>query len=273
MPRERIGEVELYWDLEGEGDEVVAFLNGVAMSVGSWQPQRDFFAGRYRCLFHDTRGQLLSAKPPGDYSLRMHADDLARLLDHLGIDRVHFVGTSYGSEIGMIFALAHPDRVRSLAVIAGVSEVGALTRAATDSWAEAARHDPTAFFRCMLPWVYSSAYLESHRELLAEREEAIRHLPPEFFEAFGRLVRAFTELDVTDELHRIACPTLVVSAELDLVKPPRYGELIHERIPDSELVVVPGAGHAVVVEQPDAVNRIVADFLDRVRSRPANRPG
>ena len=115
MPLARIGDIELYWELDGEGEEVVAFVNGVAMTVESWRPQREFFARRYRCLFHDTRGQLRSAKPAQDYSLRMHADDLKGLLDHLDLDRVHLVGTSYGSEIAMIFALAYPEAVRSLA--------------------------------------------------------------------------------------------------------------------------------------------------------------
>jgi len=264
MPLERVGDVELYWEQDGEGEEVVAFLNGVAMSVASWQAQRDFFASRYRCLFHDTRGQLRSAKPETDYSLRMHADDLKALLDRLGFARVHLVGTSYGSEIGMVFALAYPEAARSLTVIAGVSEVDALTRAAVESWAVAARQDPTAFYRAMVPWTYSGAFIEGHRDLLDQREEAVRRLPREFFEAFGRLVAAFVALDITDELQRIACPTLVVSAELDLLKPPRFGRLIHERVAGSEFVVVPDAGHAVVLEQPDAVNRIVGDFLRRV---------
>jgi 3-oxoadipate enol-lactonase len=261
MPLEKIGDVELYYELHGEGAETIAFVNGVAMSVQSWLPQREFFARRFRCLFHDTRGQLLSAKPEMDYSMQMHADDMKGLLEHLDLGPVHLVGTSYGSEIAMIFAYTYPDRVKSLTVITGVSELDALVRAATESWALAARHDGTTFYRCMLPWAYSSEYIEKNREALDLREAAMRRLPPEFFEGFVRLVRAFSELDITAEIGRITCPTLVVSAELDIVKPPRFSRIIHEQIPGAELVVIPGAGHAVVVEKPDVVNEIVNGFI------------
>jgi 3-oxoadipate enol-lactonase len=257
--------VELYYEIDGEGPETVAFVNGVAMTVQSWQPQRADFARELRCLFHDTRGQLLSEKPASDYSMRMHADDLKNLLDHLGIERVHLVGTSYGSEIAMVFALSYPEAARSLTVIAGVSELDEVVRAATDSWAVAASCGGKAFYRCMLPWVYSSGYIRDNRAALRQREEAMARLPPEFYDGFIRLVHAFSRLDITQKLHRITCPTLVVAAENDLVKPPRFSRIIHENIPGSELVVIPGSGHAVVLERPDLLNPLVLEFIRKAR--------
>lgn len=263
MPKTRIGEVELYYELHGDGDSAIAFVNGIAMTVSSWQPMLSAFSSRYRCLLHDCRGQLRSDKPSGEYSLTMHALDLERLLDHVGLERVHLVGTSYGSEIAMIFAYTFPDRVRSLTTIAGVSELDGVLRAAGESWAIAAEHGPRSFYRAMLPWIYCSEYLDAHQALFQQSERALELLGREYFDAFGRLVRAFLELNITAELHRITAPTLVISAEKDLTKPPRFGRIIQEQIPRSELVVIPGAGHAVVVEKPDEVSRIVLDFLDR----------
>jgi 3-oxoadipate enol-lactonase len=267
MPLEKIGDVELHYEVAGDGPETVAFVNGVAMTVRSWQPQRADFVREFRCLFHDTRGQLLSEKPAMDYSMQMHADDLKNLLDHLGLERVHVVGTSYGSEIGMIFAYSYPEAVKSLTVITGVSELDEVVRAATGSWAVAASCGARVFYRCMVPWVYSSAYIAENREELRQREELMARLPPDFVEGFIRLVRAFSELDITGELHRITCPTLVVAAENDLVKPPRFSRIIHENIPGSELVVIPGSGHAVVLERPDLLNPLVRDFITKVSAK------
>lgn len=265
MPVKKIDGVDLYYEIEGKGAETVAFLNGIGMTVKAWQPIRGRILARgYRCLLHDCRGQLRSGKPiDSPYSMELHVADFLSLLDELGTERAHLVGTSYGSEIGMLFACTHPERTASLTAIAGVSELDGLMRAAAESWAVAADHGAMPFFRCMLPWVYSSEYLVRNRELLRHREEAAMLLPPDYFAAFKRLVGAFLQFDITDRLNRILCPTLVISAERDLIKGPRFGRLIHENIAGSEFVVIPGAGHAVVLEQPDKIAEHTIDFIAR----------
>jgi 3-oxoadipate enol-lactonase len=268
MPAKAIGGVKLFYEIDGAGTDTVAFVNGVAMTVQSWQPMRArFVAHGLRCLLHDCRGQLRSDKPmDSPYTMEQHAADFVGLLDALGIERVHVVGTSYGSEIGMLFAYAHPERIETLTVIAGVSELDSLMRAAVESWAAAADCGAVPFFRCMAPWAYSNEYLTKNRRLLREQEEAMTRLPLDYFGAFRRLVEAFLQLDITAELKRILCPTLVISAERDLLKGPRFGQLIHDNIADSEFLVIPGAGHAVVVEQPDLVAEHAIAFIDRHRS-------
>ena len=116
MPVKTIGGVELYYEIAGTGREAVAFINGIGMTVDSWQPIGERFLGRgFRCLFHDCRGQLRSAKPvDGDFSMEQHATDFVELLDALGFDKVHVVGTSYGSEIGMLVACAYSERIETL---------------------------------------------------------------------------------------------------------------------------------------------------------------
>lgn len=270
MPRERIGEVELYYEIQGEGESVVAFVNGVAMTVQSWGPILEHFRQDFRCVLHDCRGQLMSEKPAMDYSMEIHARDLRNLLDHLAIPKVHLVGTSYGSEIAMVFAYLYPDRVETLHVIAGVSELNALLYAATESWAVSVKYGAEPFFSAMIPWVYSNSFLEEHRSVLKERAMALAALPGDYFEGFVRLVEAFQRLDITEQLEGIRCPTLVISAENDLVKPPEFGEIIHRSISDSEFVVMPDAGHAVVVEDPDGVSELVRAFIEKqtLRARP-----
>jgi 3-oxoadipate enol-lactonase len=265
MPATTIDEVELYYETEGEGADTVAFLNGIGMTIQSWRPIRSqFVAHGYRCLVHDFRGQMLSGKPSdSEYSMELHGADFLSLLDELNTKRVHLIGTSYGSEVGMLFAGTYPERTASLTVIAGVSELDGLMRAAAESWSAAADCGPVPFFRCMLPWAYSSDYLTGNRRLLQQQEEAMTRLPPAYFAAFKRLVGAFLRLDITGELQRILCPTLVISAERDLIKGPRFGRLIHEGIADSEFIVIPGAGHAVVMEKPDVIAEHVIDFIDR----------
>ncbi|HOX18373.1 MAG TPA: alpha/beta hydrolase, partial [Spirochaetales bacterium] len=118
-------------DAGGKGTEpkgTVVLLNGVAMSIAHWKPvAAALTAAGFRVLCHDFRGQLLSDKPAGPYSLELHARDLALLLDALGFGgRVHLVGTSYGAEVALAFARDFPERAASLCMVDGVCEADAV---------------------------------------------------------------------------------------------------------------------------------------------------
>lgn len=264
MPIAEVAGIRLHYDLVGEG-EPVALLNGVMMTAQSWAFQTSALRSRYRCVLHDFRGQLLSDKPEEPWSLEDHAADLGALLDHLGIESCHVVGTSYGGEVGMLFALAAPERVRSLSVISSVSEVGRELDGIVAAWAETALATPERLYRFALPHNFSPAFVVANPELIDLGDERLGGCRPEFFRAFARLVDAFRRLDITAELGRIACPTLVVVGEEDRLKPPRFSRLLAERIPDSELVLIPGAGHAVILEKPDEVNSALLGFLAKHR--------
>ena len=270
MPTAEINGLSLHYDLVGEG-EPIAFLNGVMMTAQSWVLQTTVFRRRFRCLLHDFRGQLLSDKPEEPWSLDDHAADLEALLDDLEIESCHLVGTSYGGEVGLIFAGTRPERVRSLSVISSVSEVGPELDRTVALWAETALEAPERLYRVSLPANFSPAFVEANPELLAQGEERLAACPPDFFPAFARLVDAFRRIDVTAELERIQCPTLILVGELDVLKPPRYSRLIAERIPGAELLVIPGGGHAVILEKPDEVNDAVLAFIEKHRRRSRRR--
>ena len=264
MPTAEINGLRIHYDLVGEG-EPIAFLNGVMMTTQSWVLQTSVFRRRYSCLLHDFRGQLLSDKPEEPWTLEDHAADLEALLDHLEIESCHLVGTSYGGEVGLIFAASRPQRVRSLSVISSVSEVGRELDRVVALWAETALEAPERLYRVSLPSNFSPAFVEANPELLAQGEERLAACAPEFFPAFARLVDAFRQIDVTAELERISCPTLVMVGELDALKPPRYSRLIAGRIPGAELLTIPGGGHAVILEKPEEVNTAILGFVEKHR--------
>jgi pimeloyl-ACP methyl ester carboxylesterase len=264
MQTTSLGDVTFAYEFIGEGNQTIVLLNGIAMSIGHWTPIVDSLSSDYRCLLHDFRGQLLSDKPPGPYSLEQHADDVAGLLDAVGIESAHILGTSYGAEVGMIMAYRHPDRVRSLVVVDGASETSPVLCAAVHAWRAAALGDPVVFYRTMIPWNYSTGYLNLHIDELRDRESRVAELPREYFVAFAELCDAFLNIEITPHLEEIDCPTLVVVGERDILKPRRFSEIIHSRIEGSVLTVIEGAGHAVVVEQPAKVSALAKEFFRRV---------
>jgi 3-oxoadipate enol-lactonase len=262
MPRIALDDVELYYELHGPADgEVLVLSNGVLMSTASWAYQTAVLARRVRLLLYDCRGMWQSDHPPGPYSMRQHAADLAALLDALDIEQAHIGGVSYGAEISMVFAHRYPERTRSLILASAVSQIDPLLAGWTGSWLAAAEaHDPDLLFRVTYPLNFSEAWIAANQVALAAARQRYEDLD---FDAFCELLQSFLQLDITADLKEIRAPTLVMVGEDDLLKPRRYSEMIARHIPESEMVIIPRAGHAVMWEQPGLFNTLVLGFVTR----------
>jgi len=235
------------------------------MSTASWGFQVPTLAQRHRLLLYDCRGMWQSEHPPGSYTMELHADDLAGLLDTLGIEQAHIGGTSYGAEVSMVFALRYPERTRSLVVTSAVSQVDPLLQGMIDSWIAAARaHDAEMLFQVVYPLTFSEDWIASNRMTLDLARERYNSLD---FDAFLQLLLCFSKLDITANLHQIAAPALVVAGELDLLKPRRYSEIIAREIPCAEFAVIPQAGHAALWERVGIFNSLILGFLAKHSER------
>lgn len=247
--------VEVFHEVRGDGEPVV-FLNGAMMTTESWGLQTRALAARYRCVLHDFRGQLRTPHA-GAIDMRDHVTDLAALLDRLEIESAHVVGTSYGGEVGMLFALAHPHRVRSLAVIASASHVEPPLRQAVTLWRDTALRSPDMLYDVTAPYNFSADALTP---LLQQGRERLRACPREFFTGFAAICDAFLTYDVTHRLPDITAPTLVVAGSHDVLEPPHYSEIIAAGIPGARLQVLDGP-HALVIEKSDEVNAALLEHL------------
>jgi len=265
VPYEKPNGTRLYYELLGKGDTVV-LLNGIFMNTSSWALQSSVLKDFYEILLHDFRDQQKSEKTLLDYSVYTHADDLNALMNSVGRHKAHLVGTSYGGEVAMAFALSYPEMVRSLSVITAVSEVDFALELLVRRWMNAAEsRDPDRFIGEWLTDVYSHDFLRSKGSALVSR---IRDAYRDFdYDAASRLCRSFMKLasePLTSRLSEISVPTLVVAAELDMVKPSRYSKIIASEISGSEMHVLAGAGHAVFLEKPEQLNTILLGFLRKV---------
>ncbi len=260
MPSLRANGIELYYELHGPEDaDLLVLSNGVLMSTASWAFQTPVLSQHYRLLLYDCRGMWQSEHPPGPYSMELHADDLAALLDALGIERAHIGGTSYGAEVSMVFALKYPDRTRSLIVTAAVSQLDPLLRGLADVWIEAARaRDPELLFKVVYPLTFSEEWIAANQAALDLARERYENLD---FDALLELFLCFSRLDITADLHRITAPTLVVAGELDALKSRKYADLIARKIPNAEYALIPHAGHAAMWEKAGVFNSLILGFL------------
>ncbi|HLO65805.1 MAG TPA: alpha/beta fold hydrolase [Holophaga sp.] len=260
MPTLRVNGVNLYYEFFGPEDgEPLVLNNGVFMNTTSWAFQLPALSRRYRVLAYDMRGQGRSEHPEGPYSLEQHGEDLDALLAALKFGPAHMVGTSYGGELNLVMGIRYPHHCRSLTIIASVSHSDPLLVGMIERWGIAARlGDGPKFFRLIYADTYSEGFLQQRPELIPMAEERYASLD---LKAADLLIDSFSRFNVTADLPRIQVPTCIVSAELDILKPRKYGEIMHRAIPGSEFHLIPDAGHVVVVEKAAEVNSIILGFL------------
>ncbi len=255
--------IETHYELHGrEGAPWLVFSHSLACSSRMWEPQVAAFSDRYRVLVYDLRGHGASAAPAGPYSMEQLADDLKGLLDALGIRRTHFVGLSIGGAIGQTFALRHPGIFAGL-VLADTNS--AQTPQTLAQWEERIR---IAESKGLAPLVAPTL----------ERwfTEPFRASRPEVVKAIGTLIastpvagyigcgRAIMGMNLTARLKEIKAPVLAIAGGSDVALPGT--RLIHEKIPGSKLVVLREAAHISNLEQPEAFNRALAEFLSSLPS-------
>jgi 3-oxoadipate enol-lactonase len=260
----KVNSTNLYYEEIGEGEPIL-LLNGIFMSTKSWGPISSVLAKKHRVILHDFRGQWQSEKTQGRYSFDMHAEDLYGLLKELNLEKVHLVGTSYGGEVAMAFAIKYGEMIKSLSIISSVSEIKLPLKLTAERWKNAAKtKNSDVFIKEWLGDTYSENFLRMTFDLLYPRlVDALKSFD---FDASESLIDCFLALydhPLTGELHKITSPTLIVAAELDTLKPPPYSEIIHRGIRNSEFHVVMDAGHAVVIEKPNEINTLITGFIGK----------
>ncbi|MEM3577476.1 MAG: alpha/beta hydrolase [Candidatus Bathyarchaeia archaeon] len=259
MPYATINNIKMYYELHGTGETIV-FLNGILANTSSWMNQVPYFAKQFQILLLDFRGQGKSEKPLMKYPMELHADDLKALMQELKISSAHIVGISFGGEVALIFAVKYPKMVKSLTVSCAVSHVDPVVKAIVERWLIAARlRSGKYLFQAVYPDIFSDEFIE-------KRWDFISNTAPLYdtsvdIDAFIELLKGFMQLNITSELYRIKKPTLVIAAENDKIKPPKYSRIIHSKIPKSRFVIIKNSGHAVIWERPEEFNNLVLRFI------------
>ncbi|NUT52696.1 MAG: alpha/beta hydrolase [Saccharothrix sp.] len=252
---------ELTCERRGEGPPVV-LLHAGGLAAAIWDRQFTALARDHSVIRYDARGHGDSSPVTGPFA---HHEDLARLLDGLGVDRVSLVGLSLGARTAVDFALTAPGRVADL-VLAGPGVSGM------------AFADP--FILDLLARLRASTSSEEAVECLLRMwvdgpRRSPEQVDPEVRELCRRLTAnalargAFTvpprELDAVHRIGELTARTLVVVGDLDSSDIHAVADLLGDQVPGAEKVVVEGAGHQVHLDRPDEFDRALLRFLSASR--------
>ncbi|MBU2546767.1 MAG: alpha/beta hydrolase [Proteobacteria bacterium] len=268
-----IGEISFHYQLAGQGPGLV-LIHGFSDNLGMWYEQIPEFSKRCQVLAYDFRGHGRTRSPEGRISMDMHADDLAALLEALGMERPVVAGYSMGGRIALEFALKHPRAVAGL-VMANMGVAGRNYQMSGQQAELTGRHIKMVLRLCETGDVAAIAEelvsKSLSREFQVDRPDVSRRYrdlkmenDPKHYTA---VMEAMLETMASPpDLSRVACPVLLIAGEYDpFMNPEILDEM--ERKMAAELKILP-SGHASAIEAPEAFNRAVLDFVERVQNGP-----
>ncbi len=271
MPHANSAGTKLYFEETGSGYPLL-FVHEFGGDHRSWEAQLRFFARRYRCIAYNARGYPPSDVPddPAAYSQAQQADDAAAVLDHLGIERAHVVGLSMGAFATLHFGLRHARRASAL-VTAGIGSgapADLRPKFQADSLAAAARFEREGSGVMAEAMLSGPTRIQLKFKDPRSWDEERRYIAEHSAKGAANTLRGYQATrpslyDLAEPLKRLAVPILIVLGDED--EPCLDAGLWMKRImPWSGLAILPRTGHCVNLEEPDAFNRLVLDFLTLV---------
>jgi len=251
MPTTHVNGIEIEYQDGGRGPAVL-LSHGYSATGRMWDPQRPAIEPGYRLVTWDMRGhgQTESPADPAQYSEALTVADMRGLLKHLGVERAVIGGLSLGGYMSLAFHRTHPGMVRALVICD--SGPGYRNAQAREGWNQRARERAADLEARGL-----DALTSSSREM---REAMRHHRSAQGLAHAARGMLAQGGASVIDSLPDIRVPTLIVVGDRDtpFIAPCEY---MAKKIAGARLEVIQGAGHSSNLDQPEAFNRVLLDFL------------
>ena len=257
--------VRLHYEVTGfRRNPPVVLIQGLGAEKNSWNLQRAALALKWRTVALDNRGAGRSDKPDGAYDLEQMADDVIAVLDHAGIESAHVVGLSMGGAISQIVTLKYPNRVRSLTLVATACRNHQWREELLASWAETASTEGmTSLGKEAARWMIGPRSFRRLLPALGWMGPLQLFNPANAFTSQVNAILKTSDREFSADLSQIACPTLVVVGNQDILTPRGDAEEIASLIPTAELVIISGGAHGLIIEHASTFNRILLEFLKR----------
>lgn len=235
----------------------VVLSNSLGATLAMWDRNVEELARHFSVVRYDTRGHGKSPVVDGPATIDDLADDVVGLLDHLGLDRVHFVGLSLGGMTGMRLAARNPERVDRLAVLCTAALL-----APASNWHDRAatvrREGTGAVADAVVSRWYSPGFLARETSRVAAAVATVAATPAE---GYAACCDAIAGMDLTADLPAITAPTLAIAGADDPATPPPHLQNIADSVPDGRVLVVKDAAHLANDEQPATVNPALVAHL------------
>lgn len=254
-----INGVGLRYELGGQGGRDVVVIHEMGGLLEAWDAVAPKLRQNNRVLRYDTRGAGLSEKIKGELKIETMADDLAALLDHVGISGpVVVAGVAVGAAIAISFAARYASRTAGLVAMSPALDVPADVR--QDRLDRVSKIEAGGM-RAIFEAAMANDYPQNLRDLDPARFTTFRARwlgnDPE---SFCAIMRMLIHMDLNAAMASIRCPSLVIGGQFDKGRPPAYAESVSKKIPGAKFKVLQ-SGHQMQVQTPDLVTGALTEFL------------
>lgn len=264
MPRTNVHDVELYYEIHGNGPALM-LVAGLASDSQSWQPIIHDLSQRYCVIILDNRGTGRTMPHESEASIQQMSDDCMALLKKLGVSSVTLLGHSMGGFVALDCALRYPQHVSHL-ILAGTSAVNsARNTALLWDWALylEAGMDVERWFRNLFYWIFSRRFFEDQDAVNEAVRFAVEYPYPQSRLAFANQVKAIEAFDCVEDLPSIRMKTLILCGTADLLFPPEESLKVLQAIPGSTSALIEDAAHSIHMEHPKAFTECIGNFLSK----------
>lgn len=254
---------QVHYEINGTGDAIL-ILNGIMMSTKSWEPFVNSLSKHNQLIRVDFLDQGQSSRLTGEYTQEIQVEVVLALLDHLKIEKINLVGISYGGEVSILFASMHPSRVKRLLLFNTAAYTSPWLAEIGHKWNSIGRlRDGKTYYQATIPVIYSPSFYEQKLEWMKKRETILNPVfsNPVFLDAMERLTNSAEKYDARNIIKNIKAKTLIVAADEDYLTPMPNQKELHQIIANSELIIIPGVGHASMYEVPMLFASLVLGFV------------
>lgn len=262
MPVLNCNGINLAYEERGNGDPLVLIM-GLSARGLFWEEHVKEYEKHFRCIIVDNRGAGDSDKPEGPYTTEVMADDIAALIKELNLGQVHVNGISMGGAIGQHLAIKYPELVRSLVLVSTWAKCDGYALQVFDHFKDMRKTaSPHDFMKLLQLWIFAPPFFlsaENRANLVEGCENAPEHYMP--LHAFLAQADACMSHDTVASVKQISCPTLITIGDQDIFTPMKFSEQLKSLIPGSEMLVLPGIGHAHHWEDLETFNSKTTQFM------------
>jgi len=265
MPKVRAGNITLNYDQQGSGEPLV-LIPYLAADYACYAFQVADYAKHFTCISIDLRGTGESDKPGGIYSTEMFADDVAGLMQAIGVEKAHVSGLSLGAAVGTWLAAKYPDRVKSLSLHSAWSKTDPFIRTVLQGWqtlAKAMNSVPEMIIQGIFPWCFTPELYAAKPDYIQTLADFVRSRPKQPVDAFIQESNAVIAHDAEAQLGKIRAPTQITFGRYDMVTSTRFADRLKNAIKGSELHIFEDCSHAPLYENVAAFNAKSIAFLSK----------
>ncbi|SLN25294.1 3-oxoadipate enol-lactonase 2 [Roseovarius litorisediminis] len=250
--------IDCEFTVQGDGPPLF-LIHGIGAARNTWAKALPVLTPHFTVVTYDLRGHGASPMPQGEFGLDELVNDLERVRDRTGFEAAHFAGHSLGGMIGPAYARRFPDRVKSLGLLSTAAfrteddsaKVWGVVRAMEE------KGIPQVLGTLTDRW-FTDGFIAEHGDVVERR---LKQVVDTDAEVFLNVFRIYAGVEMAPWLHEVTAPSLVLTGENDGGCNPRLNRLIDAALPNSELVILPGLKHSLLLEAGDVVAENLVRFI------------